>query len=100
MTKRILQTIKLAEGKAGPFEFQIQLASGDSVSFRRGIHGGGTVSHQVELSIEECAQLEGEGYKIKPGLSAYKPKAKAKKPKKTGGVVRNIVTPSNQEEPK
>jgi hypothetical protein len=100
MTKRIPQTIELGENKAGPGEFQIRLASGESVSFRRDIPGGGRVSYEVELSVEECAQLEGEGYSIKPGLSAYRTKSKAKPKKKIGSVVKDIAAPTNQEEPK
>lgn len=96
MTKRTKQTITLGEKKDGPGEFQIRLSSGESVSFR---HDSST-SYEVELSAEECAQLEGEGYSIKPGLSAYRQKAKVKKSKKFGGAVKDIAAPRNQEEPK
>ena len=94
MTKRITQNIKTGEDMAGPGEFQIRTASGESLSIRR----GSTVSYKVDLSAEECAQLEAEGYTIEPGLEAYRPKAKAKKPKKFGGAVKDIAAPRKTED--
>jgi len=96
MTKRIAQRISVGRAKAGPGEFQLRLTSGESVPMRP----ADATTYEVELSAEECAQLEAEGYDIKPGLSAYRTKAKAKPKKKIGGVVKDIAASTNQEESK
>ena len=95
MTKRISQVIKTGEDHALPGESRLRLISGEELLIRR----GSSVSYEVELSQEECTQLEAEGYSVKPGLSAYRPKAKAK-PKKKIGAVKDVAAPTNQEESK
>jgi hypothetical protein len=97
MTKRVAQRIKTGEDKGGPGESRLRLTSGEEVSIRR----GSSVTYEVWLSEPECSQLLAEGYQVRPGLDAYRKKKKQAKPKKkTGGAVKDIVAPSNQEESK
>ncbi len=92
MTKMITHSVSV-EIKGGPDEFDLRLASGRMTRFKRGISDA--EAHDLEMTEEECRQLESEGYKVKPGLSAYRPKAK--KPKKFGGV-KDIAAPNKEEE--
>jgi hypothetical protein len=94
MTKRITQKIKTGKDTAGPGEFQLRTASGESLSMRR----GSTVTYKVDLSEEECAQLEGEGFILDPGMRAYRSKPKPKAKKKGGGVLKDLAEPRKQED--
>ena len=96
MTKRIEHTVSIDLDDDHPETFQLRLTSGESVTFKRGLPD--RESYDLALTEAECVQLEGEGYSIKPGSKAYRPKVKAKKPKKFGGAVKDIAASRNQEE--